>query len=1479
MNQRPRRILLRAAAGLGIALAAVLLAAVLALQLRPAREALLDAGLRRAQTKLPGRLAAGEATWASPGRLDLSDIAWTAAGDTLLAARRFAVDLDLSALLRRDLHLRRLEAADLRLDLPAIARHRGAAPGGGPATGGVRVPWLRAGALPGLPSLAADTLRASASRLQLTDSLALAGLVLDTSAELRAGRAPRFHVRDLRLGAGPGGARVDSASAFLDLATGVVAGNAAGAVLPVGLWRLELTGPAPDSFALALHLGPGAAGPPGQRGAPTLAARARLGRGDGDAVRRLDWTAELAAPDSALLARLPAGLRRLPPLRGRLAEAAGSVRLPPGTGGEASLRALPQSWLAGGDIALSWGRNHLRVDSLRLAAAGLALAGHGSVAADSARADLSLDAAGSDLFALLAPAVEPPGSLTAAVRLHLDGPRASPALSARLRGRTTWPLPVDSLTLDVSCPALGASPLHADLMLGAVALVLDASAALAPGALAPGDTLNLAVDPLRLRRAGSPPFGAPGPPGRLRWHRWTGAFEASHLRLAGALGDWELGAAGDRTAARFTASGSWPEPPAILAAWLPGGAETLAALAAGWDRECGLAVDGTLAAGAGAPDVAARVRLHLPGPRALGALLPAGADVADLGPLLGDLSLAVRGGGEPRLQLAADLGATAWLDTARADLTGRGADLRLDTLALAGLGLRLTAAGSLDEASRDLRARLAVSDLALARRFLRDLDPAWQGRLDAQVAIAGTNAAPRLRAELTGEAAGPGLSLPALNGRLRWTADSLAAQLSAPAGADAGVLALDSLRLDYTAGAGPLPGRLVLSLTGPDLSWHHHLTLSRPAAWELRSDSLRLSLRGRSLASRSPFRITLDPKAGSWRVDDLAMRGSLGSLSAQGGASKDAADLAVRLDLAPPPSLRPPGLHAGWWPARAAAELHLPAADSLNATLRLEGLKPVRGLEAVASLSALQGPQGLRGSLSVDGNGAVLCGADLAAPALLPLPGARPPADGTFVLDLRFDGLPLPLLTPASRGVPAADAVFRLDGGVQAEGGLAAPSARANLALGFPSRDRLDRYRMTVEVSQDAPAGLRAAFALLREEERRLRGTLVLPLAASLRPARVGVAAADTLDLELASEELRLRDLSPLLPGRLGMEGRCRLSLAARGPAGDPALAGTIALRDTRLQMTGGSHLALDGTLNATGTARRPRVAGSLAVKSGVLRLASVERRLHPCDPPSRLRAAGFGAADTLAAAPPPRAAGLDSLALDVTLDIPGGLWLKGPGLEVELTGALQVDQSGGLPRLTGSLEARRGTLELLGRRFRMESGKVHFYGGEELDPTLDLELSTQLEGATILVAMGGTAHSPKLNLSSTPPMSEGDIMAFLVFGRRLDELNDDQVTLLQERGTEAATSLGVTALEDRLSRQIGLDVLSFHRDGEEGDRAVTVGKYLSPRVLLKYQQSLEEAGAFILNFEYFLPKRLRLETTLGQRSPSGAAINWAYDF
>jgi translocation and assembly module TamB len=235
--------------------------------------------------------------------------------------------------------------------------------------------------------------------------------------------------------------------------------------------------------------------------------------------------------------------------------------------------------------------------------------------------------------------------------------------------------------------------------------------------------------------------------------------------------------------------------------------------------------------------------------------------------------------------------------------------------------------------------------------------------------------------------------------------------------------------------------------------------------------------------------------------------------------------------------------------------------------------------------------------------------------------------------------------------------------------------------------------------------------------------------------------------------------------------------------------------------------------------------------------------------------------------------------AVDVHVVIQRGFWLRGRGLEVELAGDVRVRQSGLTPTLVGSLEAVRGQLELLGRRLGVERGVATFYGGDELDPALDIALSTRIDDTLVRVTVSGTATAPELTLGSEPAMTEGDIMSLLVLGRRLDDLDDDQAGLLADRAAEVATQLGAARVQAALGKRLGVDIIAIQQgSGPGAEESLVVGKYLTEKILVKYEQALQGSAGFLVNLEYLLTRHLRVETLSGE-GRSGVEMNWANEY
>ncbi|MCK5405897.1 MAG: translocation/assembly module TamB domain-containing protein, partial [Candidatus Krumholzibacteria bacterium] len=106
------------------------------------------------------------------------------------------------------------------------------------------------------------------------------------------------------------------------------------------------------------------------------------------------------------------------------------------------------------------------------------------------------------------------------------------------------------------------------------------------------------------------------------------------------------------------------------------------------------------------------------------------------------------------------------------------------------------------------------------------------------------------------------------------------------------------------------------------------------------------------------------------------------------------------------------------------------------------------------------------------------------------------------------------------------------------------------------------------------------------------------------------------------------------------------------------------------------------------------------------------------------------------------------------------------------------------------------------------------------------------------------------------------------------------QSGFLQQRTAEMLLVFGTTKLQSQMSQQLGVDIVTVQQSTRQPDQsALVVGKYLNSRTLLKYEQNLENASTYLINLEYYLTKRIKLETYIDQSSETGAEINWSKDY
>jgi len=432
-------------------------------------------------------------------------------------------------------------------------------------------------------------------------------------------------------------------------------------------------------------------------------------------------------------------------------------------------------------------------------------------------------------------------------------------------------------------------------------------------------------------------------------------------------------------------------------------------------------------------------------------------------------------------------------------------------------------------------------------------------------------------------------------------------------------------------------------------------------------------------------------------------------------------------------------------------------------------------------------------------------------------------------------------------------------------------------------------------------AGAQAAFSLSRADSLLVTGTMNLPGAWSSEPAGWAPHPSSATECELEAPGFDLATLNLILPDDLELEGRCRFRLNAGGHltelipfAGDSAapgalpaptpdfdLSGDLQLTEVKATVDSRSWLAAHCNATVGGTTRAPVVRGRMETISGVIELPPASPRLHPTEGVSllwedeaRQPPASVAAGDSAApAAGQPTSRIAPALDLDFEIVVPGEVWLRGPGLEAELGADLKIESSPETAAkapvvASGTAQALQGSYKFMGRQFNVERGLVTLYGQAEPNPDLDVVLRTEVEDTIVRILVTGTAKEPQVMLSSEPEMSEGDILTLLVTSGGAGSGDASASALL--------VGLGLSQLQRRAAERIGLDTIEYRQSTAEGEASsLAVGKYLSPKLLIRYEQSLGEASAFLVKLNYLLSRQLKLETSYEAGGNSGIEVFW----
>ena len=208
--------------------------------------------------------------------------------------------------------------------------------------------------------------------------------------------------------------------------------------------------------------------------------------------------------------------------------------------------------------------------------------------------------------------------------------------------------------------------------------------------------------------------------------------------------------------------------------------------------------------------------------------------------------------------------------------------------------------------------------------------------------------------------------------------------------------------------------------------------------------------------------------------------------------------------------------------------------------------------------------------------------------------------------------------------------------------------------------------------------------------------------------------------------------------------------------------------------------------------------------------------------------------------------------------EVSADLRVVGTPYEVGLAGRMEIEEE--------------GEIRLQERQYLVERGIITFNNERRIEPELNVAATTTVSGYDIRLQIQGPPGKTETILTSDPSLPEPDILAMLITGKTMDEMQGQEFAVAREqvlsylagrvgttlgRGIQSATGLSTVRLEPNL--------IASETDPSA---RLTVGQDITRNLELVYSMDLVDSSDQIYVAEYDLTKRF---TTRGVRQSDGS--------
>jgi translocation and assembly module TamB len=247
----------------------------------------------------------------------------------------------------------------------------------------------------------------------------------------------------------------------------------------------------------------------------------------------------------------------------------------------------------------------------------------------------------------------------------------------------------------------------------------------------------------------------------------------------------------------------------------------------------------------------------------------------------------------------------------------------------------------------------------------------------------------------------------------------------------------------------------------------------------------------------------------------------------------------------------------------------------------------------------------------------------------------------------------------------------------------------------------------------------------------------------------------------------------------------------------------------------------------------------------------------------------------------------LRNLQFDVEAGSTPDARMEWPGAMLEAEAKLRVRGTAEHPIMLGHIHVLSGDLYFRDNHYHVTRGDLNFANPFRLDPTINVEATTNIQQYEITLNFTGQSSKLSLSYRSDPPLPANDIVTLLAVGQ-----TGSESTLRSGSGTQTGASGASALLSEAISSQLGgrverlFGITRFRVDpglagigttssNQNAGARITVEQQVTPNLSLMYVSNVSSTQEQVIQVEYNVTRNISVVALRDQNGTFGVDIKF----